>query len=144
MKSFIAGALVALLCVGAASQDDGEEKKDEPKPWALFDLAKVDEERVEKKANWQEFFRNDTMYLGLYEVKSDQVDRQEPHSFDEIYYVLEGNGLLRVEDEDVRVGKGAVVFVAANAKHRFHSLEEDLKLLVFFSREKPKPWQEGR
>jgi mannose-6-phosphate isomerase-like protein (cupin superfamily) len=32
------------------------------------------------------------------------------------------------------VKAGAVLYVAAHVEHRFHSIEEDLEVLVFFSR----------
>jgi hypothetical protein len=40
---------------------------------------------------------------------------------------------MRVADEDQAVGPGSVIFVKARAGHRFHSITEDLKLLVFFA-----------
>jgi quercetin dioxygenase-like cupin family protein len=44
-----------------------------------------------------------------------------------------GRGVLRVEDLDQPVRTGSVVFVEANASHRFHSITEDLTTLVFFA-----------
>jgi quercetin dioxygenase-like cupin family protein len=38
-----------------------------------------------------------------------------------------------VEAEDRAVESGTVVFVAANVEHHFHSISEDLKILVFFA-----------
>jgi hypothetical protein len=35
--------------------------------------------------------------------------------------------------EDREVGPGAVIFVKAGDEHRFHSISEDLTLLVFFA-----------
>ncbi|HSG39002.1 MAG TPA: cupin domain-containing protein, partial [Thermoanaerobaculia bacterium] len=36
--------------------------------------------------------------------------------------------------EDMAVGPGSVLFVAARVEHRFHSIAEDLEVLVFFAR----------
>lgn len=38
-----------------------------------------------------------------------------------------------VDGQDYPVESGSVVFVRANAKHRFHSISEDLTTLVFFA-----------
>ena len=35
--------------------------------------------------------------------------------------------------EDRAIGPGSVVFVAAGDVHRFHSIEEDLEMLVVFA-----------
>ena len=66
-------------------------------------------------------------------MRAGATDLQEPHSEDEVYYVLEGRGVLHVDGKDVPVFPGALAFVAAKAKHRFHSIVEELVLLVFFA-----------
>jgi mannose-6-phosphate isomerase-like protein (cupin superfamily) len=38
-----------------------------------------------------------------------------------------------VADEDRPVGPGSVVYVAATVPHRFHTIEEDLEILVVFA-----------
>ena len=46
---------------------------------------------------------------------------------------MSGRGVLEVEDVERPVQTGTVVFVEANADHRFHSITEDLTTLVFFA-----------
>ena len=41
--------------------------------------------------------------------------------------------VFRMGDEDVAVGPGYVFTVPARVEHRFHSIEEDLLMLVFFA-----------
>src|SRR5438552_14883823 len=41
--------------------------------------------------------------LGVYVLVAPEPDRQQPHDDDEIYVVLEGTGVLEVEDENVPV-----------------------------------------
>jgi mannose-6-phosphate isomerase-like protein (cupin superfamily) len=50
-----------------------------------------------------------------------------------VYYVLSGRGSIRVGAEDQAVGPGSIIFVAAQVEHRFHSITEDLQILVFFA-----------
>jgi len=40
---------------------------------------------------------------------------------------------IKVADEDRIVQTGSVVYVAKNVEHHFHSIEEDLTVLVFFA-----------
>jgi mannose-6-phosphate isomerase-like protein (cupin superfamily) len=60
-------------------------------------------------------------------------DPQQPHTEDEVYHVVSGKGRIQVGAEDRAVEAGTVVFVEARVEHRFHSIEEDLTVLVFFA-----------
>jgi mannose-6-phosphate isomerase-like protein (cupin superfamily) len=62
-----------------------------------------------------------------------QDDPQQPHTEDEIYYVVRGRATIRVADEDRPVSPGSVVYVAATVPHTFHTIEEDLEILVIFA-----------
>jgi mannose-6-phosphate isomerase-like protein (cupin superfamily) len=50
-----------------------------------------------------------------------------------VYYVISGRGTIRVGGEDRPVKPGSLVFVAARVEHRFHTIEEDLCVLVFWA-----------
>jgi mannose-6-phosphate isomerase-like protein (cupin superfamily) len=62
------------------------------------------------------------------------VDTQSPHAEDEVYYVVRGRGRFTADGDEMDVEAGAVLFVAAGVEHRFHSIGEDLEILVFFAR----------
>nr|MCU0494980.1 cupin domain-containing protein [Chloroflexaceae bacterium] len=49
------------------------------------------------------------------------------------YVVMRGRGVIRVANEDRPVAAGSVVFVAAGVEHRFHSISEELAVLVVFA-----------
>jgi mannose-6-phosphate isomerase-like protein (cupin superfamily) len=80
-----------------------------------------------------EFLRVPALSMGLYELPAGGVDPQQPHTEDEVYYVVRGAGRIRVGDEDRAVTAGSVVFVAAGIEHRFHSITADLAILDFFA-----------
>jgi mannose-6-phosphate isomerase-like protein (cupin superfamily) len=69
----------------------------------------------------------------VYELPAGGTDPQSPHTEDEVYYVVKGKAMIRVAEEDRAVQAGSVVYVAKNVKHRFHSIEQDLTVLVFFA-----------
>jgi mannose-6-phosphate isomerase-like protein (cupin superfamily) len=73
------------------------------------------------------------MSLGLYVLAAGSEDPQQPHTEDEVYHVVRGHATIRVGEEDRAVGPGSVIYVAAHVPHRFHTIEEDLELLVFFA-----------
>ncbi len=47
-----------------------------------------------------------------------------------------GTAKIQIGDKDYDLQPGSIVFVPAFAEHRFHSIEQDLKTLVFFSKVK--------
>ena len=82
---------------------------------------------------YHEFLRVPTMSAGLYQLAAGASDPQQPHTEDELYYIVQGRAQLQVGREQVAVAPGSLVFVAANMEHRFHSITEDLSVLVFFA-----------
>ncbi len=86
---------------------------------------------------YREFLRTSSMSAGVYALPAGGEDKQTPHTEDEIYYVVSGRARFFSNGESKRrdrnVGPGSVIFVAAKADHRFHSITEDLVLLVFFT-----------
>ncbi len=71
--------------------------------------------------------------IGVYVLVAPEADEQQPHADDEVYVVLEGQGILEVEGESVPVKEGDAVFVEAGADHRFTAYEQ-LAVLVIFER----------
>ena len=98
-----------------------------------FDLASLHHQRQQSGSLWLEFLRHDSMSLGLYVLPAGGADPQQPHTEDEAYYIVSGRGQIDVDGEDRPVGPGSVVFVGRGVPHHFHSLEEEMKILVFFA-----------
>lgn len=96
----------------------------------LNDLA-VERDRI--GTLYHEFLRVPAMSAGLYHLKAGGVDPQQPHHEDEAYVVMRGKGKFMMNDEDHDVQAGSVIFVPAHIEHRFHSITEDMDILVFFA-----------
>jgi len=80
-----------------------------------------------------EFLRTGSLSAGVYRLPAGAVDGQSPHTEEEIYFVTAGRARFASGDRDTAVRTGDVVFVPAGEAHRFHSIEEDLEVLVFFA-----------
>ena len=81
-----------------------------------------------------EFFTaSEHLSMGLYSLKVGEPDPQQPHTEDEVYYVVSGRGQIRVAEEDRSVQPGSTIFVGAGVEHRFHSIAENLIVLVVFA-----------
>ena len=96
----------------------------------ILDL--IDEQEV-RDERYYEFFQAKTLSLGLYQIAAGEDDPQQPHTEDEVYYVVSGRGQIKVGDEDRSVEPGSIIFVEAAVEHRFHFIEEDLTVLVIFA-----------
>lgn len=60
------------------------------------------------------------------------MDLQAPHTRDETYQIIKGQAMFRIGDEERPVQAGTTIFIKAGVEHRFHSITEDLEMLVFF------------
>ena len=75
-------------------------------------------------------FSKGTLELGLYAPRG--VDPQSPHTRDEFYVVVAGQGEFVAGNERTTFGPGDALFVAAGVVHRFENFTDDLVLWVVF------------
>jgi mannose-6-phosphate isomerase-like protein (cupin superfamily) len=77
-----------------------------------------------------ELFSHGSLVVEIYRPRG--VDRQQPHSRDEVYVVIAGSGWF-VNGADRRpFGPGEVLFVPAGVEHRFEEFSDDFATWVFF------------
>lgn len=98
-----------------------------------YELAQLITQRKASNQAYLEFLKVSDLSMGLYVLPAGGIDTQSPHTEDEVYYVVSGRAKIKVADQDRDVGAGSIVYVAKNVEHRFHSIEEELTLLVFFA-----------
>ncbi|NND32066.1 MAG: cupin domain-containing protein [Saprospiraceae bacterium] len=75
-------------------------------------------------------FHHGTLEVGVYAPKGS--DQQKPHDKDEVYVVMSGEGVFYCNGESMSFSTGDVLFVPANAEHRFTEFSDDFKSWVFF------------
>jgi mannose-6-phosphate isomerase-like protein (cupin superfamily) len=97
-----------------------------------FELAEVRAALAASGRPYHEIARSHDLSVGLYVLRAGAVDHQTPHTEDEVYYVISGAARITVGDQERSVSAGSVVFVAADAPHRFHDIEAELVVLVVF------------
>lgn len=98
-----------------------------------YEIAELAAEQAKSGGLYLEFLQVPALSMGLYVLAAGGTDPQKPHTEDEVYYVESGRGQIRVDGEDRMVQPGSLVYVAAGVEHRFHSIEEELRILVFFA-----------
>ena len=62
------------------------------------------------------FINKESLAVGVIFLKPSENDTQEPHDSDEIYYILDGNGFLQINDKSHRIKKEEIYFVAKEHK----------------------------
>ena len=103
----------------------------------FFNIQELQVERSKSGKRYLEFLRVPALSTGLYVLPKEGQDQQTPHQQDEIYYVVSGRARMKITrddqpPEDRLVVGGTVIFVEAGTEHRFHSIEEELVVLVVF------------
>lgn len=78
------------------------------------------------------FINKQTLAAGVLVLKPGEKDTQEPHDSDEVYFVIKGDGFLRIKNKDYQIEPNKMYFVAQNAEHYFHGNSKELIVLYFF------------
>lgn len=98
-----------------------------------YELSEVMESHREGGELYHEFLRSPSLSAGLYVLPAGAADPQQPHTEDEVYYVVSGAGMIRVDDENRPISEGSIIYVDRGVEHRFHSITRDLTVLVVFA-----------
>ena len=128
-----AAALSAFVAAGGTKAAAEEEETLS----AAFDVDELSRENAGVDGPWLRFFDNNTMLSGIYEIPAGGADNQQPHRLDELYVVMKGRATLTAGDEAYPAKAGSIFFVKAEVPHRFIDIEEDLQVIVFFSKADP-------
>ena len=78
------------------------------------------------------FINKDSLATGILVLAPGEEDTQEPHESDEVYFIISGNGFLKIKNKDYEISKGKLFFVGKDVPHYFHSNTKELKVLYFF------------
>jgi len=99
----------------------------------FFEISQLEQARERRGKPYHEFLRTAALSAGVYVLPAGGKDLQSPHGQDEMYYVVRGRAHMKVGAEERAVEAGGVIFVPAGVEHRFHTVVEELVLLVFFA-----------
>ena len=78
------------------------------------------------------FLNKENLAAGILILKPGEEDTQLPHDSDEMYYILEGDGFLKIKNKDYILKKGKAFFVPKDTKHYFFGNKKKLSVLYFF------------
>jgi len=78
-----------------------------------------------------DFITTKGIQAGVIRLHPGEIDTQEPHSADEVYYVIEGSGFIKLDYKNDPIKQGTFTFVPAGSEHRFHGNTRDL--VIFYA-----------
>lgn len=85
---------------------------------------------AEEKKLFTTLFSHGSLEVEVY--KPDHVDNQQPHSRDEIYVIIAGNGTFYNNGLTTDCSSGDFLFVKAGHEHRFTDFSDNFATWVFF------------
>jgi len=98
----------------------------------VFELNKLLSELDGQGGYFMNFISTKGIQAGIIRLHAGEIDIQGPHTVDEVYYVIEGNGFIKLDGKDHEIRQGTSIFVPAKADHRFHGNKQDLVILYVF------------
>jgi mannose-6-phosphate isomerase-like protein (cupin superfamily) len=81
-------------------------------------------------AEYLKLFGHGSLEVEIYRPRG--VDRQQPHTRDEVYVVISGSGMFVCGDRRQPFEAGEVLFAAAGVTHRFENFSDNFATWVFF------------
>ena len=90
-------------------------------------------DEIKKTDNYfHTFINRDSLAAGVLVLQPGEEDTQAPHDSDEVYYIVKGDGFLKINKKDYPISEGKVYFVQKNVEHYFFGNTKELVVLYFF------------
>jgi mannose-6-phosphate isomerase-like protein (cupin superfamily) len=99
----------------------------------VFELQDLVKKLEKERGYFLDFLKVRDLEAGIIVLHPGQEDTQEPHSADELYYVIEGTGFIELGNANKPVKKGSIIFVPAGLPHKFYGNKEDVVVLYMFA-----------
>jgi mannose-6-phosphate isomerase-like protein (cupin superfamily) len=97
----------------------------------VFELSNLLSELDGQGGYFMDFISTRGIEAGIIRLHPRENDTQVPHSVDEVYYVIEDDGFIKLDGKDHQIRQGTSIFVPAKADHKFHGNKQDL--VIFYA-----------
>ena len=90
-------------------------------------------DEIRKNENYfHTFINREILTVGVLVLQPGEEDTQTPHDSNEVYYIVKGDGFLKINKKDYPVSEGKVFFVQKDNEHYFFGNKKELIVLYFF------------
>ena len=97
-----------------------------------YDVAEYIKKIKKTDEYFHTFINQQSLAAGVLVLRPGEEDTQEPHESDEVYFILKGDGFLKIKNKDYLVEQNKMYFVAKNVEHFFYGNKKELVVLYFF------------
>ncbi|MFZ8937713.1 MAG: cupin domain-containing protein [Nitrosopumilaceae archaeon] len=97
-----------------------------------YDVSKYIEKIKNSNEYFHTFINKQSLAAGILVLQPGEEDTQEPHQSDEVYFIIKGNGFLKIKNKDYPVEQNKMYFVGKEIEHYFHGNTKELIVLYFF------------
>jgi mannose-6-phosphate isomerase-like protein (cupin superfamily) len=97
-----------------------------------YDVTEYIEKIKKSDEYFHTFINKQSLAAGVLVLQPVEEDTQEPHESDEVYFIIKGDGFLKIKNKDYPVGPNKMYFVEKNVDHFFHGNKKELVVLYFF------------
>lgn len=98
-----------------------------------FDIKKYIEDIKNSDGYFHTFLNRKNIAAGVLVLEPGEEDTQTPHDDDEVYFVIRGDGYLKIDGKDYAVSEGMAYYVQKDIPHKFFGNKKELVVLYFFS-----------
>ena len=99
----------------------------------IFELEKL-MSKLEDGGNYFLTFVNlHSIQAGILKLRPLEEDVQEPHSSDEIYFIIRGDGFIHINGRKFKLIPNSFIYVPANVEHKFYGNTEELLVAYFLA-----------
>ena len=99
----------------------------------IIEIRKLLSKMNQDNSEFLNFFDLQHLQAGILRIKPGEKDTQEPHSSDEIYLVLEGDGFIEIGKNSYVLKKDLFIYVPAKVRHKFYGNTQEILVVYFFS-----------
>ncbi len=100
----------------------------------VFTQQRIEATRNPNSNVWNPFLNRPNVTFGLYMLPEARGgDGRLVHTFEELNIITKGSSKFRMDDDEVDVKQHSIVFIESGVGHFFHSLNEDIDILILWS-----------
>ena len=97
-----------------------------------YDVAEYIKKIKKSDEYFHTFINKQSLAAGVLVLQPGEEDTQEPHESDEVYFIIKGDGFLKIKTKDYLVEPNKMYFVGKEIKHFFFGNKTELVVLYFF------------
>lgn len=133
-ETIAAAAVLGTIVTKASAVEKGSAAKIDRAPSSAFEADTLSVANASQDGFSMAFLDNNTMMSLIYDIPAGADAPQTPHGLDELYVVLKGRSKFMVKGKEYPVKSGTILFVKAGDEHYFKDVEEDLQVVIIFSK----------